>query len=220
MPTTTSDTSINCKLIIIGNASVGKSSLLLRFADHQWLPEDESSATIGVDFRVSKLDVGGKSVKLSIWDTAGQERFRNLTSSYYRGAQGIILVYDVSNRESFEALPRWFTELESFVSEHVVKIVVANKVDKETSRQVTTSEGRSFANKMGTHYVEASAKTDVGVQEAFREVVEKIIDTPELWSSPGKPNTKSPRNNGKMPGGVSLNAPVSDSSAADSGCSC
>ncbi|KAF7328901.1 Ras-related protein Rab-18 [Mycena venus] len=126
---------INCKLLLIGNSSVGKSSLLLRFSDEQWLPEDESSATIGVDFRVHKMEVKGKKVKLSIWDTAGQERFRTITSSYYRGAQGIILVYDVSNRESFDALPRWFSELETYVSDKVVKILVGNKVDKYAAAQ-------------------------------------------------------------------------------------
>ncbi|KAG8942929.1 Ras- protein Rab-18, partial [Tulasnella sp. 408] len=115
---------LNIKLLLIGNSSVGKSSLLLRFADETFLTEDESSATIGVDFRVSQMEVGGRRVKLSIWDTAGQERFRTITSSYYRGAQGIILVYDVSNRESFEALPKWFTELETYVSPNVVKILV------------------------------------------------------------------------------------------------
>jgi len=121
---------INVKLLLIGNSSVGKSSLLLRFSDKQWLPEDEASATIGVDFRVHKMEVNGRKVKMSIWDTAGQERFRTITASYYRGAQGVILVYDVSNRESFEALPRWLDELENYVPPEVVKIVVGNKLDK------------------------------------------------------------------------------------------
>ncbi|KAI0271010.1 ras family-domain-containing protein [Russula aff. rugulosa BPL654] len=143
---------INVKLLLIGNSSVGKSSLLLRFSDKQWLPEDEASATIGVDFR---LEVQGRKVKMSIWDTAGQERFRTITASYYRGAQGVILVYDVSNRESFEALPRWLEELENYVPPEVVKIVVGNKLDKEYSRQVPTSEGAAFA---------------------------AIIDTPSLWN--------------------------------------
>lgn len=174
---------VNVKLLLIGNSSVGKSSLLLRFSDEQWLPEDESSATIGVDFRVHKMDVKGKKVKLSIWDTAGQERFRTITSSYYRGAQGIILVYDVANRESFDALPKWFAELETYVSSAVVKIIVGNKVDKEYSRQVPVSEGQAFATRMNALFVEASAKTAVGVQEAFRDVVERIIDTPELWQA-------------------------------------
>ncbi|KAG9043978.1 hypothetical protein FS837_008934 [Tulasnella sp. UAMH 9824] len=164
---------LNIKLLLIGNSSVGKSSLLLRFADETFLTEDESSATIGVDFRVSKMEVGGRRVKLSIWDTAGQERFRTITSSYYRGAQGIILVYDVSNRESFEALPKWFTELETYVSPNVVKILVGNKVDKEFSRAVSEDEGRKFAERMDTLFVEASAKSNIGVQDAFKEVVNK-----------------------------------------------
>jgi len=200
---------INVKLLLIGNSSVGKSSLLLRFSDQQWLPEDEASATIGVDFRVHKMDVKGKKVKLSIWDTAGQERFRTITSSYYRGAQGIILVYDVSNRESFDALPRWYSELETYVSESVVKVVVGNKVDKEYSRQVSTEEAQAFADRMGSLFIEASAKTAVGVREAFRTVVERIIDTPELWgAAANKAGAKSTRPvaeaEGTMPGMIDL----------------
>ncbi|KAG9090226.1 Ras- protein Rab-18 [Ceratobasidium sp. 392] len=219
------DAPLNAKILLIGNSSVGKSSILLRFSDETWLSEDESSATIGVDFRVTKMDVRGKKVKLSIWDTAGQERFRTITSSYYRGAQGIILVYDVSNRESFEALPRWFSELETYVSPSVVKIVVGNKVDKEFSRQVSTEEGRAFAERMGTLFVEASAKTKVGVQDTFRELVEKIVDTPELWA-PAAPRTGANANNIRttasgrtVPGSVNL---VDDSNIARDadGCAC
>jgi len=183
---------INVKLLLIGNSSVGKSSLLLRFSDKQWLPEDEASATIGVDFRVHKMEVKGRKVKMSIWDTAGQERFRTITASYYRGAQGVILVYDVSNRESFEALPRWLGELEIYVSPEVVKIVVGNKLDKEYSRQVPAAEGAAFAARTGCLFVEASAKTAVGVTEAFSEVVERIIDTPSLWGEE-KPKASSSR---------------------------
>ncbi|KAI0048141.1 ras-domain-containing protein [Auriscalpium vulgare] len=223
------DPPINVKLLLIGNSSVGKSSLLLRFSDEQWLPEDEASATIGVDFRVHKMDVKGKKVKLSIWDTAGQERFRTITSSYYRGAQGIILVYDVSSRETFDALPRWFSELETYVSESVVKIIVGNKVDKEYSRQVPTAEAEKFAERMGSLFVEASAKTAVGVRETFRNVVEHIIDTPELWgtASPAegkrgaKTKTATPASGrgsgGTMPGNIDLGA---QEQAADGGCSC
>ncbi|KAI0065165.1 ras-domain-containing protein [Artomyces pyxidatus] len=221
-----SEPPINVKLLLIGNSSVGKSSLLLRFSDEQWLPEDEASATIGVDFRVHKMDVKGKKVKLSIWDTAGQERFRTITSSYYRGAQGIILVYDVSNRETFDALPRWYSELETYVSDSVVKIVVGNKVDKEYSRQVPTQEAQQFAERMGSLFVEASAKTAVGVREAFRNVVERIIDTPELWGNAAgskgdaaKRGAKAPASNstgGVMPGNIDLSA----QEQSEGGCSC
>ncbi|KAG6860893.1 hypothetical protein C0995_006332 [Termitomyces sp. Mi166 len=218
---------INCKLLLIGNSSVGKSSLLLRFSDEQWLPEDESSATIGVDFRVHKMDVKGKKVKLSIWilsgyqDTAGQERFRTITSSYYRGAQGIILVYDVANRESFDALPRWYSELETYVSNSVVKILVGNKVDKEFSRQVSTEEGQAFAIRMNSLFIEASAKTAVNVNEAFQEVVEQILETPELWEGQ-RAGQSTGGGRGGMPGGVQV-VGLSDQqghSAQDGGCAC
>jgi len=211
---------INVKLLLIGNSSVGKSSLLLRFSDEQWLPEDESSATIGVDFRVHKMEVKGKKVKLSIWDTAGQERFRTITSSYYRGAQGIILVYDVSNRESFEALPRWYSELETYVSSSIVKILVGNKVDKEFSRQVSTAEAQQFASRMSTLFIETSAKTSVGVNDAFQEVVEKILDTPELWEGGSSHNTGN--GGGGMPGGVQVIGLLDDSRQKQDGggCSC
>ncbi|KAH8105287.1 ras-domain-containing protein [Cristinia sonorae] len=220
---TKSNAPVNVKLLLIGNSSVGKSSLLLRFSDEQWLPEDESSATIGVDFRVHKMDIKGKKVKLSIWDTAGQERFRTITSSYYRGAQGIILVYDVSNRETFDALPRWFSELETYVSDSVVKIVVGNKVDKEFSRQVTFAEGQQFATRMNCLFVEASAKTAVGVRDAFQEVVTKILDTPDLWqpaaAGTGKGATTSPRQQAQtMPGSVNLNESVG--AEGSGGCMC
>ncbi|KAF8315800.1 ras-domain-containing protein [Cantharellus anzutake] len=201
-----------------GNSSVGKSSLLLRFADETWLDEDESHATIGVDFRVHRVQVkDGKKAKLSIWDTAGQERFRTITSSYYRGAQGIILVYDVSNRESFDALPRWFSEMESYVSPSVVKIIVGNKVDKEYSRAVSPGEGRRFAERMNSLFIEASAKTAVGVRQVFIDLVERIIDTPELWSASaprGIPNQPGVA----MPGNISLTQ-VSDTSEPWA-CSC
>jgi len=211
---------INVKLLLIGNSSVGKSSLLLRFSDEQWLPEDESSATIGVDFRVHKMEVKGKKVKLSIWDTAGQERFRTITSSYYRGAQGIILVYDVSNRESFEALPRWYSELETYVSSSVVKILVGNKVDKEFSRQVPTAEAQQFASRMSTLFIETSAKTSIGVKEVFQEVVEKILDTPELWEGGRSHNTGN--GGGGMPGGVQVVGLRDDSGQKqdNGGCAC
>ncbi|KAH9946598.1 ras-domain-containing protein [Amylocystis lapponica] len=215
---------VNVKLLLIGNSSVGKSSLLLRFSDEQWLPEDESSATIGVDFRVHKMEVDGKKVKLSIWDTAGQERFRTITSSYYRGAQGIILVYDVANRESFDALPRWYSELETYVSPAVVKIIVGNKVDKEFSRQVTYSEGQHFAERMGSLFVEASAKTAVGVSDAFQEVVEKILDTPELWAPVGQKTRGvgvGANANASMPGSITLTQSRDGGDASqEGGCQC
>ncbi|KAG1413880.1 hypothetical protein G6F58_007249 [Rhizopus delemar] len=120
------------------------------------------------------MDVNDKTYKLTIWDTAGQERFRTLTSSYYRGAQGVILVYDVSNRETFDALNNWWNEVNTYCSSpDVVKMIVGNKVDKESSRVVSYEEGLNFARKLQTLFVECSAKTKVGVKQAFEELVEK-----------------------------------------------
>ncbi|KAJ2698903.1 Ras- protein Rab-18 [Coemansia sp. IMI 203386] len=177
------------KILLVGDSNVGKSSILLRFTDDHFLPPEETSATIGVDFKVKMYDLDGQRYKLTIWDTAGQERFRTLTSSYYRGAQGVILVYDVSNRESFDNLDTWVEELNTYCSnEDIVKMVIGNKIDKESERQVSRKEGQEYARRHQTLFLECSAKTKIGVQQAMEELVTKIVETPALWrkSSPSK----------------------------------
>jgi len=170
------------KILIIGESGVGKSSLLLRFTDDRF--DVEMPATIGVDFKVKQMEVDGNQIKLAIWDTAGQERFRTLTPSYYRGAQGAILVYDVCNRDSFRQLDRWISELDTFTTRPVIiKMLVGNKIDQEDSRQVTRDEGQRFAKRHAMLFIEASARTREGVQIAFEELVQKIIQTPVLWQS-------------------------------------
>ncbi|KAH9051719.1 ras-domain-containing protein [Lactarius vividus] len=184
MRSLTLNDSVNVKLLVLGIASVGKSSLLLRFTDQQWLPEGEMNPTIGVDTLEHKLDVKGKRVNLNIWDTAGDERLRAITSSYYRGTQGIILVYDVTSRETFDAISWWFAERSKYAPEPVVKMIVGNKSDKSHMRQVSTAEGAAFAAQNKCLFIESSAKTAVGVRETFRQVLERIIDVPELCSTP------------------------------------
>merc|ERR1711998_541020 len=173
-----------CKLLMIGDSGVGKSSILLRFVDDKF---DEASMdpTIGVDFKVKMYDVPGEDqrLKLTIWDTAGQERFRTLTSAYYRGAHGIILVYDVGSRESFEALRNtWLKEVSLYCTyPDAVKLLIGNKIDcGEDKRQVTKDEGDAFAREHATLFIECSAKTKVGIEQAFAEVVTKILETPSM----------------------------------------
>ncbi|KAB1253998.1 Ras-related protein Rab-18 [Camelus dromedarius] len=166
----------------------------------------QGDVQVGVDFKVKTISVDGNKAKLAIWDTAGQERFRTLTPSYYRGAQGVILVYDVTRRDTFVKLDNWLNELETYCTRNdIVNMLVGNKIDKE-NREVDRNEGLKFARKHSMlfivnrvaqllalmeftyqngkqTYVKASAKTCDGVQCAFEELVEKIIQTPGLWES-------------------------------------
>ncbi|KAJ1820659.1 Ras- protein Rab-18-B [Coemansia sp. S610] len=179
---TTPEIASTFKILLVGDSNVGKSSILLRFTDDHFLPPEDTSATIGVDFKVKLYDLGGTRYKLTIWDTAGQERFRTLTSSYYRGAQGVILVYDVCSRESFEHLNNWIDELNTYCSnDDIIKMVIGNKIDKESERQVPRKEGAEYARKHQTLFLECSAKTKIGVQQAVEELVNKIVETPSLW---------------------------------------
>jgi len=188
------------KILIIGESGVGKSSLLLRFANDTFDPE--ISATIGVDFKVKEMDNHGNKIKLAIWDTAGQERFRTLTPSYYRGGQGAILVYDVTCRESFQKVEDWLTELETYsTSPDIKKILVGNKCDMEGERMVSRDEGKNFARRHQMMFIEASAKTKEGVQTAFEELVEKIIQTPSLWEATSKITTTKVRDDGSEQSG-------------------
>ncbi|XP_072954416.1 ras-related protein RABC2a-like [Typha angustifolia] len=167
------------KILLIGDSGVGKSSLLVSFISNQ---TEDLAPTIGVDFKIKHLTVGGKKLKLTIWDTAGQERFRTLTTSYYRGAQGIILVYDVTRRETFTNLADvWAKEVGLYsTNQDCIKMLVGNKVDKENERAVTREEGIAFAQKCGSLFLECSAKTRANVEKCFEELALKILEVPSL----------------------------------------
>ena len=146
---------------------------MIRFTDDTW--SDSYVTTIGVDFKIKTLDVDGKSVKLQIWDTAGQERFRNIISSYYRGAQGIMLVYDITDLESFQNLNSWLIEIEKNASKNVYKILVGNKCDMESERKVTVEQGKDFAAQYGMKFFETSAKESTNVSDSFIAMTREII---------------------------------------------
>ncbi|CAN4126973.1 unnamed protein product [Withania somnifera] len=162
------------KIVLIGDSAVGKSNLLARFSRDEFYPNSKS--TIGVEFQTQKLDINGKEVKAQIWDTAGQERFRAVTSAYYRGAVGALLVYDISRRLTFDNIGRWLNELQTHSDMNVVAILVGNKSDLKDAREVTTAEGKSLAEAHGLFFIETSALDSSNVAVAFQTVVKEIYN--------------------------------------------
>jgi len=160
------------KYIVVGDSAVGKSCLLLQFVDKKF--EDQHELTIGVEFGSRTITIDNCQVKLQIWDTAGQEKFRSITRSYYRGAAGALLVYDITRRETFEHLSNWIEDCKKYSSQNIVVMLIGNKSDLESSRQVTTAEGQSFAEKHGLYFKETSAKTAENVDEAFIKTAQEI----------------------------------------------
>ncbi|CAN1333798.1 GTP-binding protein YPTM2 [Linum perenne] len=160
------------KLLLIGDSGVGKSCLLLRFADDSYL--DSYISTIGVDFKIRTVEQDGKTIKLQIWDTAGQERFRTITSSYYRGAHGIIVVYDVTDQESFNN----------------VKLLVGNKSDLTSNKVVSYETGKALADELGIPFMETSAKNASNVEDAFM-AMSAAIKT-RMASQPSSNNARPP----------------------------
>lgn len=153
------------KVLLIGDSGVGKSALLTRFTDRTFT--DSYMITIGVDFKIQTIKLDDKIIKLQLWDTAGQERFRTITSAYYRGANGIIIVFDLSDKETFDHVKIWMAEIENY-SNDVKLMLIGNKNDIEGSkRQVSYEDAKEFADKLGISYIETSAKTSINVKEAF-----------------------------------------------------
>ncbi|XP_008060584.1 ras-related protein Rab-2B isoform X1 [Carlito syrichta] len=160
------------KYIIIGDTGVGKSCLLLQFTDKRFQPVHD--LTIGVEFGARMVNIDGKQIKLQIWDTAGQESFRSITRSYYRGAAGALLVYDITRRETFNHLTSWLEDARQHSSSNMVIMLIGNKSDLESRRDVKREEGEAFAREHGLIFMETSAKTACNVEEAFINTAKEI----------------------------------------------
>ncbi|QLQ79322.1 hypothetical protein HG537_0B06700 [Torulaspora globosa] len=163
------------KLLLIGNSGVGKSCLLLRFSDDTYT--NDYISTIGVDFKIKTVELDGKTVKLQIWDTAGQERFRTITSSYYRGSHGIIIVYDVTDQESFNGVKMWLQEIDRYATSTVLKLLVGNKCDLADKRVVEYDVAKEFAEANNMPFLETSALDSTNVEEAFLTMAKQIKDS-------------------------------------------
>ncbi|KAK7395472.1 hypothetical protein VNO78_16031 [Psophocarpus tetragonolobus] len=162
------------KVVLIGDSAVGKSNLLSRFARNEF--DSNSKATIGVEFQTQVVEIDGKEIKAQIWDTAGQERFRAVTSAYYRGAVGALVVYDISRRCTFHSIKRWLEELSTQNDSTVARMLVGNKCDLENIREVSTEEGKSLAEEEGLFFMETSALDATNVQTAFEIVIREIYN--------------------------------------------
>eukprot|EP00252_Welwitschia_mirabilis_P014951 TRINITY_DN33034_c0_g1_i1.p1 TRINITY_DN33034_c0_g1~~TRINITY_DN33034_c0_g1_i1.p1 ORF type:complete len:214 (+),score=50.17 TRINITY_DN33034_c0_g1_i1:324-965(+) len=160
------------KVVLIGDSGVGKSNLLSRFTRNEFCLESKS--TIGVEFATRTVQVEGKTIKAQIWDTAGQERYRAITSAYYRGAVGALLVYDITKPTTFENVGRWLKELRDHADSNIVIMLVGNKSDLKHLRGVSTEDAQSFAEREGLSFLETSALEATNVEKAFQTILTEI----------------------------------------------
>ncbi|KAG6545152.1 hypothetical protein Mapa_013417 [Marchantia paleacea] len=160
------------KVVLIGDSGVGKSNLLSRFTRNEF--SLESKSTIGVEFATRSINVDSKLIKAQIWDTAGQERYRAITSAYYRGAVGALLVYDITRHVTFENVERWLKELKDHTDSNIVVMLVGNKSDLRHLRAVSTDDGQSFSEKESLFFMETSALESTNVENAFKQILTQI----------------------------------------------
>lgn len=182
------------KVVLIGDSGVGKSNLLSRFTRNEF--NLESKSTIGVEFATRSIQVDGKTIKAQIWDTAGQERYRAITSAYYRGAVGALLVYDIAKHLTYENVERWLKELRDHADSNIVIMLVGNKSDLRHLRAVPTDEARAFAEKNGLSFIETSALDSTNVEAAFQTILTEIYRiVSQKQMSDRRENDMSPSNN-------------------------
>ena len=169
----TTEPSVTFKILTIGESGVGKTSILRRFVENKFLKTH--LATIGIDFKTKNLNIDNQDIKLKIWDTAGQERFRNITTQYYKGADGIVLVYDVTDEASYEKIREWMEQILSNTQKEEIGLVpLGNKCDMEP-RNVTEEQGNKMAGELGINYFETSALSGQGINDAFEQLTRDIM---------------------------------------------
>ena len=168
------------KILLLGDSTVGKTCFLLRYVDDSFL--DLHMATIGLDYRLKTLILEEqKIVKIQLWDTAGQDKFRAITRNYYKGASGIILIFDVTNIKSYENIKKWINEIKDEISEKVSIVLIGNKIDNVQERKISKEQGEKLASEIGVKFFETSAKTGEGINESVFFLVKKIFENdPEV----------------------------------------
>ena len=167
------DSDITIKLLLIGNAFVGKTLIVQKFLDNTF--SKTTMTTIGVDLQYKVLDINGKKVKYLIWDTAGEDRMKTMTYAYYRGCHVVLIVYDVTSKKSFENVTTWVECVDKFAKSNVLRILVGNKTDLEDNRVISKEEGKKLAEENGLKFYEISAKTMNGLVEMFEDVAKEYV---------------------------------------------
>ena len=168
------DSDITIKLLLIGNAYVGKTLIVQKFIDNTF--SKSTVSTIGVDLQSKVIDINGKKVKYLIWDTAGEDRMKTMTYSYYRGCHVILVVFDVTERKSFQNVTTWVECIDKFAKSNVLRILVGNKTDLEDKRVVSTEEGKELAAQNGLKYYEISALKITGLHEMFEDIAKEYVE--------------------------------------------
>ncbi|KAE8588895.1 hypothetical protein XENTR_v10022800 [Xenopus tropicalis] len=171
------------KLLLIGDSGVGKTCLIVRFSEDSF--NSTYISTIGIDFKIRTTEIEGKKIKLQVWDTAGQERFKTITTAYYRGAMGIILVYDITDERSYENIQNWMKSIKENAAAGVERMLLGNKCDMENKRKVPKERGEKLAKEHGIRFFETSAKSSQNVDEAFNTLARDILMKISKRSAPG-----------------------------------
>ena len=166
--------SVFFKILLIGDLGVGKSCVILRYVEGDFPGNIMSS--IGVDFKTKQIELDDHSIKMQIWDTAGHEKFRTITTSYYKSAQAIIILYDITQKSSFEHIRNWITEIDKFGKQGVLKVIVGNKLDLENNRKISKEDAENLALKYGVKLWEVSAKDNTNIEEMFVDTIKTLLE--------------------------------------------